>query len=78
MSKHLFIEREPSSARRPPVSRRWLIAAAGALASYLGPGGSTGAQPGTAKKSPAATTSPQQALVAATKHCENVGNVCAS
>src|SRR5262245_4015751 len=76
MPKHLFIEPEASGARRPAVSRRWLIAAAGGLATYLVLGGSTAAQPGPAKKSPAAPVSPQQAVVAATKRCENVGNVC--
>src|SRR5262245_6395471 len=76
MPKHLLVEREPSDVRRPAVSRRWLIAATGALATYLGLGGPTGAQPGTAKKSPAAATSPQQAIVAATKRCETVGNIC--
>jgi len=76
MPNHLFIEREPSGTRPAAVSRRWLIAAAGALATYLGLGGSTGAQPATDNKSPAAAPSPQQAVVAATKRCENVGNVC--
>jgi Cys-rich four helix bundle protein (predicted Tat secretion target) len=69
MPKHLSVSRKLEQSC-PSGTRRALLAGAAALLAGIGP-----APPASAQRA-AAKTSSHQAIIAATKRCETVGNAC--